>query len=359
MQDVLINGNNTKMYGVKVRKIKGAFDMPGRFGTYHRDWKDTDGVEAFVEQNDLYFKQRKITLDCILEADDIGFFQQQMGFFRELIYQKVSIQTPYSLHECILKDNAKVKFINDKYGNNVIAEFSLVFNEISYNFGETLIPDENVSNSFFWIDKIKLSRFGIVVESSDGFLDFPKMKTDNITRYLRESDRVNKRGARNISLKCSLFADNIIDLSTKFAQFNSLLAAEGLRKLMLPIEGLEKPFEVFAANGYKVTNIIQNDNQIVASFIIIFEEPEPKIETINLTILLDTNGDPILTTSGEFIYIVADRTTNENKDTYLFTDEEVGDNTYLWTTEELDDTDPNYNEESKEIYLFTNEELEE
>jgi len=358
MQNVLINGINTKMFGVSILKIKGAFDLPARLGTYQRDWKDIDGADSFTNESDLHFKQRLITLDCILEATSIDMFQQQIGFFRQEVYQKIEIQTPYSFHNCILKNGSKVEFLNDKYGSNVIAKFSLIFNEISCDFGDTLEPDEDLTNDFFAIDKIKLSRFGIVVESSDGFWDFPKMKTDKITRYLRESDRINKRSVRTITLKCSLFADNIEDLMTKFYQFNALLSKAGLRKLMMPIEGLEKPFEIFANNGYKVTNIIQNENQIIASFTINFEEPIPKIESIYLALLLDTEGIPILTNWGDFIYIITNRETNANKNQYLFTTEEGELDTNLWTTSEIDESDPNYNVDAKELYLFTNEEIE-
>jgi hypothetical protein len=79
MHTVLINSENLKnVYGISVKKIKGNFDMPGRFGTYERDWQDVDGIEPFVNVDDLYFKQRQIVLECIMEADDMIEFQYLM-----------------------------------------------------------------------------------------------------------------------------------------------------------------------------------------------------------------------------------------------------------------------------------------
>jgi len=357
MQTILIDGVDTRDYGVSVTKIKGAFDMPARYGTYQRDWKDVDGIEAFVQIDDLYFSQRKITLECVMEAENISTFQFNLGQFRELVYKKIQLTTPYSSHTCVLKQGAKVRWINDKYGNDVVARFTLVFNEITYDFGQTLIGNPNISNDVFWIDNIALSEFGIVVENADGYFDFPKMKTDKVTRYRRESDKVNKREARQIDLKCSLIATDINDLLDKVTKFHALLAKEGLRKLMIPLPGLEKPFEVFNSKGFTVKSVVQNETQIVISFMVEFIEPSPMPESFFLTMLLDTDGVPILTTGGEYIYIIADRKDITNPNTYLFTDGEQQEKTYLWTTNELDINDALYNALSEEVYLFTDEEI--
>lgn len=356
-QIVTINGKDTKDFGVSVMKIKGVFDMPARFGTYERDWKDVDGVEAFVEVGDLYYKQRKISIECIMEASDIAVFQFQLGMFREEVYTRFTMVTPYSSHDCIMKEGAKVKFINDKYGIRIAAKFTLIMNEVSYNFGSTLTGDPDITNDFFWIDNINLRLFGIVVEESDGNFDFPKMKTDKITRYKRESDKVNTRATRNITLKCSMFAPDINVLQVQMAQFHALLALSELRQLMLPMEGLEKPYGVFCADGFKVSKLIQNGNQVVAMFTIVLREAEPTPESFYLSILLDTDGIAILTTDSQYIYVIGDRTDLQQKDVYLFDVLENQPDTNLWTTNELDSGHLDYNVDATETYLFTDEEI--
>lgn len=356
-QTVLINGKDIRTYGINVLKIEGVLDMPSRLGTFDRNWKDVDGIEPFVELSDLYFSQRKIKLHCIMEALDAASFQLLLGQLRDVIYDRVTITTPYSVHDCILKEGAKVKWSNDKYEQNVVAQFTLIFNEITYDFDTTLPPVPNITNDLFWIDEVPLSDFGIIVEESDGNFDIPKMKTDKVTRFKRQSDKINKREARNISLKCTMFADNIIELQQLTNKFHSLLAKNGLRKLMIPLPGIERPYEVFCADGYKISKISQSQTQVAAMFTLILKEPEPKTETFFLTVLLDTTGQAILTTDGIYILVVADKRDTQKTDTYLFDPSESQEDTYLWTTNEIDETDLLYNELAKEIYLFTDDEI--
>lgn len=358
VQTVLINNVDLQTYGISVTKIKGAFDMPARYGTYERDWQDVDGIEAFVNIDDIYYKQRKITLDCIMEAPTMGEFQYQMGLFRELVYTRFTITTPYSTHDCIMKEGSKVKFLNSKYENDIVAEFSLVLNEMSYSFGTTLAPEPDITNDVFWIDRIALSRFGIIVEESEGYFDFPAMKDDKVTRYMRESDKINKRKSRDISLKCSLRADNITDFQTKITQLHSLLAQTGLRQLMLPLPGLERAYEVFCPDGFKLSELYYSSLDIVGRFTIILKEAFPVPETFFLTILLNTEGIPILTELGEYIYVIVDRNDLGYQERYVYQPSELQDDIFVYTKEELDPENVSYDSDAEEIYLFTKEELE-
>ena len=312
-QIVTIDGHDTRNYGISVMKIKGAFDMPGRLSPNERDWQDVDGVEAFVEYSDMFFKQRQISLECVMEAANIQDLQFSLGQFRELVYTRFTMVTPFSTHDCVMKMGAKVKIPNDKYGVNVVARFTLVMNEISYDFGSTLTGDPDITNDWFWLDNIKFSDFGILVESADGNFDFPKMKTDRITKYKRESDKVNKRETRDILLKCTMRAVDIATFQTQMDQFHALLAEPELRKLMMPIPGLEKPYEVYPANGFKIREMYYADNQVNARFDLVLREASPSPEAYYLSALQDTNGDYIVTTTGAYIYVIANREETKNQ----------------------------------------------
>jgi len=357
MQTVKINDIDIRAYGIEVMKIKGAFDMPARFGTYEMDWQDIDGIDAFTEQSDLYYKQRKLSLDCIMEAETINDLQFNMGIFREIVYKEFTLETPYSNHNCIMTEGARVKFISSKYDPDVKISFTLIFNELSYAFGTTLEPDENITNDVFWIDNIDLSRFGIVVEESEGFFDFTKMKSDKVTRYMRESDKVNKRGARDIILSCSMLAESISEFKTQMERFHALLSQPGLREFMLPLPGLEKPYNVFVPDGFRLKELIQSQNSIAGKFDLILSEVEPQPETFYLIVLLDIDGIPILTIDGKYIYVIADRNDLKNQNVYLYTIAEAQDDIFLFTKEELDPEDEDYDSESEEVYLYKISEL--
>lgn len=355
---VSINSKNLRsVFKISVLKIAGIFDMPGRVSPYERDWKDSDGVDAFTDSEDLYFRQRRITLECIMDAADMMEFQYNLGLFREEVYKQFTLTTPLSQHTCVLKEGAQVKFLTSKYQSGVTASFTLVCNELNYSFGTTFEPDYDISNNEFWIDYTSLSRFGIQVKESSGNFDFPRMKDDRITRYMRESESNNKRGSRNITLSCSMIGSSIADFKSKMQAFHALLAQPGLRKLMFPIPGLEMSYNCLCPDGFIISELVYNDNQVACTFNLTLKEVGSQIETLFLTVLLDIDGKPILDESGNYIIVIADRAGMNPNIAYIFLDSEYAPATYLWTDEELDSLDPDYNANAESKYILLDSEL--
>ncbi len=357
---ILLNNQNIENFGVKVLKVTGNFDMPKRMSETDYNWKGENGTEAWVETSEINPTWRKIYLDCLMDAVDYQTLSFNLGLFRTEIYKEFSLQTEYTTHaRCLLKEEGRVKFLGEKFKNRIRIQFTLVISEISYEYPNlVVIENPNISNNVFWIDNVNLADFGVVVEQSEGFLDFPKMKNTALTKYQREQDAENTREPRTITLQCSLMSNHITPFKGKLELLQSLLIKEGLRKLMIPIPGLSKPFEVFFTSGLYFRNFVANENQYLAQFTLQFVEPNPQIESFLLLCLLDTDGVPILTTDGDCILVVADLDDFKKPTKYVWLAEELAEITYIWTTEELDTLSGDYNPNAKEVYLFTDAEIE-
>jgi hypothetical protein len=149
----------------------------------------------------------------------------------------------------------------------------------------------------------------------------------------------------------------MLEFQTYIEKFHALLAMPELRKLMMPPIGIEKPYEVFIPDGFKVEDLSITDNTISANFTLVLREVKPVIETFNLIILLDTDGVPILTTEGKYIYVIADLVELANNNIYLLLTSETGDINYIFTVNELNPLHADYDAEALEKYVFLTTEL--
>lgn len=60
-----IAGNNFSIYNMTVMRCMGALDFPKRKGDVEHNWKDSNGVDVFVDSVDLKWNGRKITLEVL------------------------------------------------------------------------------------------------------------------------------------------------------------------------------------------------------------------------------------------------------------------------------------------------------
>lgn len=60
-----IAGNDFSTYNMTVMRCYGAMDFPRRSGEVEHEWNDENGVDVFVDNVDLSWSGRKITLDVL------------------------------------------------------------------------------------------------------------------------------------------------------------------------------------------------------------------------------------------------------------------------------------------------------
>jgi len=347
-----LNGKHISNYGLTVLNITGIFNMPARLPDIEHVWVDVAGVEPYVAAQNIYTKQNIISVKFLMRAGDMFRLQAQLQELLLDCNEYIIIETDYSTHTCILRAHTKVSIIHGKYGTDSVAEFTFKFSEVQQENGTPHPSNPLITDSVFWLDKVDLSSYGIVVEDTAGNFDFPAMQNDKITKYHSESLQVTPRGKRDIKLTCTLLAPTMGSALAQMRDFRAHLLQDGLRELMLPIAGVLTPYKVYSTHGLQVRDIIQNKEQVAVRFTLLLTEPKPEVQTYTLDCLTDTDDVQILTTDGDCIYVVRDFADTKPATVYLFTEDE-NIQRYLWTTEELDISDAAYNAAAKNIFIFT------
>ena len=344
-----INDIDLKDFKIEVLESGGLYDFPSRAGKINHDWHESDGVQPYVNESEIYYKQRTISLKCLLESTDINDFTYQLGRLKDLLYDGwVRLETAYSLtFNVLLKDQAAVKYNYESSS----AIFTLNFKEIVYDPSTLPVPtpQSTVINDVYSIDKVLFSQLGLIVETSSGNFDFTSMKSDRLTIYKNESFFNNARMSRNIKLQLSLIGTDVADFNNKIHKLHYLLNNEGLRSLIIP--GSISPYEVYCKDGFRVKELYRHANQIIAKFELTLFEPDPQVEKFSLCYLKDTDDNFILTTDGYKIIVICYRDSIKTNQVYLFTKDENEDKTYIFSKNEL--ADPEF----EDIYLFKNDEI--
>ena len=49
--------------------VKGIFDLPSRIGDTHYDWAETNGVEPFVDADEIFLGSRTIYFQGIMQGN--------------------------------------------------------------------------------------------------------------------------------------------------------------------------------------------------------------------------------------------------------------------------------------------------
>lgn len=350
-----INGYNLRtQFGLQVLRSGGMFDHPARIGKTEKDWHESNGFEALVDSVDLGWKHRKIQLECLMEFNDMYDFEDKIGSIKKMLYSEIiELQTPYSIHDVMLKQGAQVNF-NYEHRNRAV--FTLVFNEPEYNLINGLTPDDAITNQVYSIGGVDFARMGMTVNKSSGYYDFTAMKPDNYTFYNRESNKLNARIGRNIVLEITCEAESVYQMGYNHQYLQRILRSSGLKTLM--IKDVTNSFEVYNKDGYRVNSIKREGNRIATTFRLVLREPQPNLEELVLAYLLDVDLNYILDVNERYIVVLWDKSEFESKIVYLHTDSEPTEpKVYLWTDNERDSGEPEYDPEAEQVFLFTDNEI--
>ena len=137
-----------------------------------------------------------------------------------------------------------------------------------------------VSQLEYYLNGVNFRDLGVRVESSNGVLDLPKLKTPSSIEWPdyhgKVVDLVNKRyEEREITLNCWCKASGKIDFVEKMNSLYELLQADGTARLMISIHPT-KPllYEVYAPDGVAPSKR-WHDNKMIGTFSLKLREPDP------------------------------------------------------------------------------------
>jgi len=120
-------------YGIQVQETLGLFDFPTRKGPTEYDWQDENGVQAFTDEDDIYFGPRDLILKCYIKADSETEFRNRYNMFMaEVISPGLHVLTiPHSdlTYSVYHKDKSVLNRLTKYNANKAIGQFVIPFVE--------------------------------------------------------------------------------------------------------------------------------------------------------------------------------------------------------------------------------------
>jgi hypothetical protein len=275
--------------------LEGMLDMPNRLGKTFHDWLDEEGIEPYVEPDEIFFNGRKITFYGYITATSQ---QEAVLKLRDLyddfgrVTDLIDLETPWGVFQVYLKEK-----INVEYLGNGSATLQLVFEEVSVPFPNLVLPEERTVRQYH-VDFIPFSAFGAFITETDGQYDRPELKEAVFTSYNQAGYQLTKIGQSKIDLSLVFHAPDWATLKSNVQRFHQVLGASGTR--IVNVDDTER--EGFAVGGFKANQIKVMDGlavcRVAVSLLLAFDG-EPVINEY----LVDEQIDGIMDDQGNFLSI--------------------------------------------------------
>lgn len=253
--------------------LSGFLDMPERLGKTFHDWLDDEGLEPYVEADELFFGSRTITFhgliagtsqqDAVLKLREV---YEDFGRLTDLI----ALSTPWGDFQVYLKDK-----IQARYMGNGWATLQMVFEQPLVAIPDEALPGERTIEQYH-IDNIPFTAFGAFIEQTEGQYDRPELKAANFTSYNEAGYQLTKIGQSEVALRLWFHAADMATLQANVGAFHKLLASPGTR--VINVDDTER--DGFVVGGFKVNEIRSLSGQTICQ--------------LNVTLLLAFGGTPVV-----------------------------------------------------------------
>jgi hypothetical protein len=226
--------------------LEGMLDMPARLGKTFHDWLDEEGVEPYVEADEIFFGSRKLIFygyitaasqqEAVLKLNDL---YDDFGRLTDLI----TLETPWGSFQVYLREE-----ITAEYMGNGAASIRMVFEQVAVALPNLQLPVERTVRQYH-IDFIPFSAFGATITETDGQYDRPELKQATVTAYNETGYQLTKIAQSKVDLNLVFYASDWATLRDNVQKLHQLLGSPGTRTVN--IDDTER--EGFAISGFKVT----------------------------------------------------------------------------------------------------------
>ncbi|MEL7586665.1 MAG: hypothetical protein AAGU19_08110 [Prolixibacteraceae bacterium] len=259
--------------------VSGCFDLPARTGETYHEWDDEDGIEPYVDADEIFFAGRDLVFRGLIREgrDEVYYQLKQLYDAIAAFTAPVAFETPYGTFDVLVSSISPTHY-------NGLTEIEVKFREPVVDLTGGVLPA--TGSGQYTIDDIPFESFGLVVGAQKDRTALPDSKTQYYTKHGSEGYQITKRKAKKLTLTGFVRGNNLVDFISKVKALYLLFSSSGLRTLNL---NNEIEIECFATNGFKVTNVYLSGS-VLASFSI-----ELLISTDAFYMLLTYAGDEILT----------------------------------------------------------------
>lgn len=121
-------------FGVIINEIpQGQFDFLQRKGTTEQSWPDENGLDPFVDSQDMVFQSRVIQLNVTIVGDGKTDFINKISALRTELYssglQDLTLMNDNHTRQVFFRDGAKITFLKGFEYSKVVAKTTLKFVE--------------------------------------------------------------------------------------------------------------------------------------------------------------------------------------------------------------------------------------
>lgn len=256
--------------------LSGAWDMPARRGDTSYTWQEENGIEPYVEQEDILFDTRSIKLVGSISASDRTVFWNRLEAFRAFVE---SLPAVFELRcDWAVRRVSRRAEMKADVKNGRVALITLAFTESEPDISG-LPPLQWILATGVWnehgtwmdsapwyivskndtgsgIDMWLWDSLGLVLNSVNGEGVVSTMRSLQVTQPARGTIIAQGgREARELTLVGMLIADNLVDFEKRVRSLYWLFGSAGLRVL----HRHEREVYCFSRSGFTLTGIQKRD----------------------------------------------------------------------------------------------------
>lgn len=271
--------------------ITGAWDMPFRIGKIYHEWPDEDGVEPYLRADELFYGGRDIVFNGFIEVNSkVEALEMVNSFFDDVDAfngHLVPLESELGTWQVYVKSDVKIEY---DYQSLCLVEF--VFRQPVVDLSG-VVPA--ASEGSYLIDNIPFERLGFERLAFIDDLNRPSLKEQTFTVYGKEGYQGTKRGLKELKLHGYIKKASYSEFIDVIQGLYALFSSPGARTLVMP-DGTYREF--FIKDGFQITNLTVNDDDIFALLDIQISEIR-QMENWNLLtnstglILVDQYGKPL------------------------------------------------------------------
>lgn len=248
----LFNNIDLTTYGIEATRIpggnitiKGGFDLPARIGKTAYRWDDEDGVEPYVEADEIFFGGRDIEFKGFLMGTKTAIFTGISSFnaAASAVSGTNVFATPYG------NFNVYVKKV-EPHIYSMGAEVKIIFREPAPVLTGGSLPA--TADAAYQLDGIPLRSFGLYCSPVEMINELPEAKEMYFTKIESEGWRNSFRKEREFVFEAMILGTSLLDFQSKVKNLYAIFMSPGIRSLNLNDEAL---MQGYAAEGFSITDV--------------------------------------------------------------------------------------------------------
>lgn len=257
-----LNGIDLSTYGILAgvtegnTALKGCFDFPKRIGETYYSWGDENGVEPYVEADDMFYSGRDLTFTGVLPYNNFDIYYKLKPFYTDLnaVTGLSILETPFGTF------NVQVVNVVEMH-NHASGKITMVMREPVVDITGGSYPASG--DAAYTMDGIPLYNYGLYISSSSGAYDLGSLKEQNFTKYGEEGFQIVKHDHSELVLNGYIFASSIEDFKQKVKNLYLAFSDTGLRTIN---KNNEVIIQCFMVDGFTVSDVFVADTIVTASF---------------------------------------------------------------------------------------------